>query len=75
MTLISIRRKFGNAVKRNKARRRIRDICSQSGWLNASGHLMLITVSDRATSSTYQQFKADLDRAFSALNASSNENI
>ena len=67
MTLISIRRKFGNAVKRNRARRRIREICREFGWLDPPGRLILITVSDRATSATYQHYRTELTAAFSAL--------
>ncbi|HAA75116.1 TPA: ribonuclease P protein component [Candidatus Latescibacteria bacterium] len=69
ITLISIRRKFGNAVKRNSARRRIRDICRASSWLNPPGRLILITVSDRATRATYKQYQEDLTRAFRALSS------
>lgn len=69
MTLISIRRKFGNAVTRNRARRRIREICRAHGWLDPSGRLILITVSDRAARATFQHYKTDLEAAFSALEA------
>lgn len=66
-TLISIRRKFGNAVKRNLARRRIRTICTAHQWLNRPDYLVLITVSDRATGATFEEYQQDLTAAFEAL--------
>jgi ribonuclease P protein component len=65
--LISIRRKFGNAVKRNLARRRIRTICTAHHWLNRPDSLMLITVSDRAATALFKEYQTDLAAAFEAL--------
>lgn len=63
-TLISIRKKFGNAVRRNRIRRQVRAICSE---LIPSGHphcLMLISVGDHACGVSYTQLRVELHLAF-----------
>ena len=66
-TLISIRRKFGSAVDRNRARRRLRDICRSQNLLEPADRLILITVSDRASTATFAEFKMDFNRALLSL--------
>ena len=66
--LISVRRRFGPAVRRNRVRRRIRAICRDmlpDGL--AVGLLMLISVGDRSTAAGFKALRADLADAFRAL--------
>ena len=63
-TLISVRKKFGNAVRRNRIRRQIRAVCSE---LIPSGHaqcLLLISVGDHAHSVSFSQLRLELQNAF-----------
>ena len=69
-TLISIRRKFGPAVARNRARRRLRHLCRDLGLLHLPNHLILLSVSDRASSATFDDLKSDLLGALQALDLS-----
>jgi len=65
--LISVRRKFGGAVLRNRTRRRIRSICRDLGVERASGQMILISVGDHASGAGYGKFRADLVSAFDCL--------
>lgn len=63
-TLISVRKKFGNAVARNKIRRQLRRICTQ---LLPDGHaslLVLISVGDRSGTVTFQQLTHEVQTGF-----------
>ncbi len=67
LTLISIRKKFGNAVRRNRIRRQTYAICSQ---LIPMGHphcLLLISIGDHAFGVSYTQLRLELHRAFQKL--------
>ena len=64
LTLISIRKKFGNAVRRNRIRRQVRAIYSE---LIPSGHphrLMIISIGDHACGVSYGQLRLELHLAF-----------
>lgn len=64
LTLISIRKKFGNAVRRNRIRRQVRAICSQLIPLGHPHHLLLISIGDHACGVSYAQLRLELHRAF-----------
>lgn len=66
-TLISIRKKFGNAVRRNRIRRQVRAICSQLIPLGHPPHLLLISIGDHACGVSYAQLRLELHRAFQNL--------
>lgn len=66
-TLISVRRKFGNAVSRNRIRRQIRSICQE---IIPHGHphrLLIVAVGDRSCGVSFADLRADLQNAFSDL--------
>jgi len=66
-TLISVRKKFGNAVFRNRIRRQIRAICQD---IIPQGHpdsLLIISVGDRSRGVSYADLHRDLHRAFTDL--------
>ena len=63
-TLISVRKKFGNAVLRNRIRRQVRAVCAE---LIPSGHpqrLLLISVGDHAHGVSFSQLRLELQSAF-----------
>ena len=67
LTLISVRKKFGNAVRRNRIRRQVRVLCSE---LLPSGHshrLVLISIGDHAWGVSYTELRVELHRAFQKL--------
>ena len=67
LTLISIRKKFGNAVRRNRIRRQVRAVCCE---LLPSGHphcLVLIAIGDHAWGISYAQLRFELHHAFQKL--------
>ena len=66
-TLISVRKRFGSAVQRNRARRRIRAICREAYPDGLSDILLMISLADRASLAGYQGLRADLLAAFDAL--------
>ena len=66
-TLISVRKRFGSAVLRNRARRRIRAICREAFPEGLSDTLLMISLADRASVAGYQGLRADLFAAFEAL--------
>jgi len=66
-TLISVRKKFGNAVYRNRIRRQIRAICQE---MIPQGHpdcLLIIAVGDRSRGVSFADLRLDLHNAFSGL--------
>ena len=65
--LISVRRRYGMAVARNRVRRRIRAICRELLSDPAQGSLMLISVGDRSAGAGYKALKRDLSEAFRAF--------
>jgi|SaaInl7_200m_RNA_FD_contig_31_2042096_length_785_multi_6_in_0_out_0_2 ribonuclease P protein component len=65
--LISVRRRYGPAVARNRVRRRIRAICQDLLAGPAQGSLMLISVGDRSSGCGYKALRRDLGEAFKAL--------
>lgn len=65
--LISVRRKFGGAVLRNRARRRIRAVCRGLGVGKEPRRVILISVGDHASGAGYGEFRADLVSAFGYL--------
>ena len=72
-TLISVRRKFGPAVARNRVRRRIRHLCREWGLLQPNHRLIFVTISDSAASATFQELKADFECAVQALDLTQNK--
>lgn len=65
--LISIRKRFGSAVQRNRARRRIRAICREAFPDGLCEILLMISLADRASIAGFQSLRADLLAAFEAL--------
>jgi ribonuclease P protein component len=66
-TLISVRKKFGHAVSRNRIRRQIHNICQE---ILPQGHpncLMIIAVGDRSRGVSFSDLRTDLFNAFSDL--------
>ena len=68
LTLISIRKKFGNAVRRNRIRRQVRALCSQLIPLGHPHRLLLISIGDHTCGISYDQLRLELHRAFQKLN-------
>ena len=66
-TLISVRKKYGGAVRRNLARRRLRAICQGFGIDSLQGHLLLISLRDEARGVLYRQLRSDLFTALAEL--------
>jgi ribonuclease P protein component len=61
--VISVRRKFGKAVRRNRVRRQIRAICrdlSDGSW---TARLTLLSVDDQASEVPFAELREDLARA------------
>jgi len=67
-TLISVRRKFGKAVFRNRIRRQIRALCGELIPGQHPGRLLVISVGDRSHGVSFAMLRQDLSRAFQALN-------
>jgi len=65
--MISIRKRFGGAVLRNKARRRIRAICRDILPNGSHGQLLLISIADGASRTCFNDLRNDLTSAFSHL--------
>ena len=61
--VISVRRKFGNAVKRNRIRRQIRAICREVSVSSWTSRLTLFSVDDRAGGTSYADLRKDLREA------------
>lgn len=66
-TLISVRRKFGGAVDRNRARRRIRTICTEFLPGGHPGQILLISLSDGSAGAGFQALRSDARAAFAHL--------
>ena len=62
--LIAVRKKFGGSVVRNRARRRLREICRGFGVHSPRGVLLMISLRDEARAVRYRELRSDL---FSAL--------
>jgi len=63
-TLISVRKKFGNAVRRNRIRRQVRSLCSELISDDHPQTLLLISIDDHAASVSFTQLKTELRLAF-----------
>ncbi len=66
-TLISVRRAFGGAVRRNRVRRRLKSVLREVVPGGHSGKLLFISVADRAGSATYAQLRDELICALRTL--------
>ena len=66
-TLIAVRRKYGGAVRRNRARRRIRAICKEFLPNGHPGRLLLISLSDRSDGAGFVALKSDVRSALTDL--------
>ncbi|MDA0744893.1 MAG: ribonuclease P protein component [bacterium] len=66
-TIITVRRKFGNAVRRNLVRRRIREICREAGPGWFSGYLVMISVGDGSSGAPFGALHADVAGALRVL--------
>ena len=66
-TLISVRKKFGNAVYRNRIRRQIRAICQEMIPQGHPDSLLIIAVGDRSRGVSFADLRLDLHNAFSDL--------
>ena len=66
-TLISVRKKFGNAVQRNRIRRQVRALCSELIPLGHPQPLLLISIGDHSGGVSFAQLKVELYRAFQKL--------
>ena len=63
--LISVRKRFGGAVSRNQARRRIRAIFRDLLPNGSSGNLILISIADAAGGTCFNELRIDLTSALS----------
>lgn len=66
-TLISVRKKFGNAVFRNRIRRQIRAICQEFMPQGHPDRLVIISVGDRSRGVSFADLRADILQAFTHL--------
>jgi len=66
-TLISVRKKFGKAVSRNRIRRQIRTLCRELIPKGHLGFLLVISVGDRSLGVSYGDLRQDLLGAFQAF--------
>jgi len=64
-TLVSVRKKFGNAVLRNRIRRQIRNICIELMPHGHCEHMVIISVGDRSCGVSFVDLRRDLLNAFS----------
>jgi ribonuclease P protein component len=63
--LISVRKRFGGAVSRNQARRRIRAIFRDLLPNGSNGKLILISIADAAGETRFNELRTDLTSALS----------
>lgn len=61
--VISIRRKFGKAVRRNRIRRQLRALCRDLSDASWDARLTLLSVDDQAGGVSYAALREDLARA------------
>lgn len=61
--IISIRRKFGNAVRRNRVRRQLRALCREMADASWEARLTLVSVDDQADGVPFAALREDLRRA------------
>lgn len=66
-TLISVRKKFGHAVLRNRIRRQIRAICQEFIPHGHPNCLVIISVGDHSRGVSFAELRADLCRAFTTF--------
>lgn len=66
-TLISVRKKFGNAVSRNRIRRQIRSLCRHHIPQGHPGQLLVISVGDGSRGVSFVDLCRDISRAFDVL--------
>ncbi len=66
-TLISVRKKFGNAVSRNHIRRQIRSLCRECIPNGHPGQLLIISVGDNSLGVSFSELRQDLSCAFEVL--------
>ena len=64
---ISVRKRFGKAVARNRARRRIRAICREVAPYRVMGHMVIVSVGDGSASAGFRDLRTDLIFAFGNL--------
>ncbi|MDE2888698.1 MAG: ribonuclease P protein component [Gemmatimonadota bacterium] len=64
---ISVRKRFGKAVARNRARRRIRVICRELAPHRSTGHLVIISVGDGSAVAGFRDLRSDIFAAFGRL--------
>lgn len=62
--LISIRKKFGNAVRRNRIKRQIRMLCMEIKPTGNPNLLILISIREYAPNVSYMNLRKDLLEAF-----------
>ncbi len=62
--VITVRRKFGNAVRRNRIRRQLRALCREMADAAWGARLTLLFVDDRADGVRFAALREDLLRAF-----------
>ncbi|MDE2999854.1 MAG: ribonuclease P protein component [Gemmatimonadota bacterium] len=65
--IISVRKRFGKAVARNRARRRIRAICREMEPHGSTGHLVIISVGDGSAAAGFRDLRSDIVVAFGKL--------
>lgn len=66
-TLISVRKKFGNAVSRNHIRRQIRSLCRECLPNGHPGNLLIISVGDKSLGVSFSELRRDIFCAFEVL--------
>ena len=69
-TLISVRKKFGNAARRNRIRRQVRALCRELIPMAHPNCLMLISVGDHSYGVSFSDLRLDLQGAFRKFNLS-----
>ncbi|MCE2438213.1 MAG: ribonuclease P protein component [Candidatus Latescibacteria bacterium] len=64
---ISVRKRFGKAVARNRARRRIRAVCREMAPHRSTGHLVIISVGDGSAAAGFRDLRSEIFAAFGKL--------
>ncbi|MCY3764201.1 MAG: ribonuclease P protein component [Gemmatimonadetes bacterium] len=64
---ISVRKRFGKAVARNRVRRRIRAICGEMAPHRSTGYMVMISVGDGSAAAGFRELRSDLIAAFGKL--------